>query len=176
MIHWTFITASKSAEPVMRLTIFKYCTYIYYLIMTLPQVYVFGGHDENDNYLTDGFSYQPLQNITGNVSNLPSARSHFAAGSISNTTIILAGGYSSEANENNNLPENCSLIYNVSADSWASGPCLKQGRGSACGSVCPLHKEIIVKGNFQSTVSKHRMAAVASDAFHVELRQGICRA
>lgn len=98
-------------------------------------LYQIGGHDGEDNYLTQGISLSVLANVTNNFSAMPSARSHFAAGSPDNTSIIVAGGYSSEANENRNIPENCTLLYNVSSDAWSTGPCLVQGRGSACGAV-----------------------------------------
>ena len=97
------------------------------------QLYVVGGHDANGNYLSSGFSYNPVLNLTGNVSSMPAARSHFAAGTIDNATIYVIGGYSSKANESSSRPENCSLAYDIADDSWTSGACLVQGRGSACG-------------------------------------------
>lgn len=100
---------------------------------SIAQVYFLGGHDGEDNYLADGYTFQPLQNDTESLPDMPAARSHFAAGSIDNTSIIVVGGYSSEANENSNTPESCSFVYNVSTNAWSTGACLKQGRGAACG-------------------------------------------
>ena len=52
------------------------------------QLYVIGGHDGEDNYLAQGYSFTPLTNVSGNFSAMPAARSHFAAGSPDNTTIL----------------------------------------------------------------------------------------
>ena len=97
------------------------------------QLYILGGHDANENYLSSGFSYNPVLNLTGNMSSMPAARSHFTAGTIDNATLYVIGGYSSKANESSNSPENCSLAYDIADDSWTSGACLVQGRGAACG-------------------------------------------
>lgn len=92
-----------------------------------------GGHDGSNTYLAQGFTYDPVLNVTADLPSMPSGRSHFAAGSTDNVTLVVVGGYSSEANESSNAPEKCSLMYNKTANSWSNGACLTTARGATCG-------------------------------------------
>ena len=98
----------------------------------MSQLYIFGGHDENGTYLSSGESWGVLTNVSNATASMPSARSHYGAAAINNQTVYVVGGYSSEADETNNRPESCNLVYNVAADSWSTGACLNQSRGAHC--------------------------------------------
>lgn len=118
------------------------------------QLYIFGGHDENGNYLADGQVWSVQVNSTSNPAQMPTARSGYGAGAINNATIYIVGGYSSQANETNNVPEACNLVYNVTGDTWSTGACLQQSRGATC--AYDLFSNTSLSTFAVQSVTKHR--------------------
>jgi len=73
-------TLHHPALPIWQLTEHRACPPL--------QLYHIGGHDGDDDYLTQGLSLSLLANVTNNFSTMPAPRSHFAAGSPDNTSVI----------------------------------------------------------------------------------------